>query len=57
MTQEHINIESVIASLESDLWYYTLKFDYAKDTQDLYYYMGLQKGIENALSTIKSHMP
>jgi hypothetical protein len=57
MTQEHINIESVIACLESDLEYYTLKFDYAVGTQDRYYYMGLKKGIENALSTIKTQMP
>ncbi len=57
MTQEHINIESVIACLESDLEYYTIKFDYAVGTQDFYYYMGLKKGIENALSTIKTQMP
>ena len=57
MTQEKINIEAVIASLESDLEYYTIKFDYAKGTQDRYYYMGLKKGIENALSTIKTQMP
>ena len=57
MTQKHINIESVIACLESDLEYYTLKFDYAVGTQDRYYYMGLKKGIENALSTIKTQMP
>jgi hypothetical protein len=57
MTQEHINIEQVIACLESDLEYYTLKFDYAVGTKDRYYYMGLKKGIENALQTIKSQMP
>ena len=57
MTQETINIKSVIACLESDLEYYTIKFDNAQSTQDIYYYMGLKKGIENALSTIKSHMP
>jgi len=57
MTQEHINIESVIACLESDLEYYTIKFDHAYGTKDRYYYMGLKKGLENALSTIKSQLP
>jgi len=57
MTQEKINIESIIACLEADLEYYTMRFDYAVSTQDRYYYMGLKKGMENALSTIKSQMP
>jgi len=57
MTKETINIEQVIACLESDLEYYTLKYDYAVGTQDRYYYMGLKKGLENALSTIKCQMP
>ena len=57
MTQKHINIENVIACLESDLEYYLLKYDSARDMQDQYYYLGLLKGTENALSTIKSHMP
>jgi hypothetical protein len=57
MTKEHINIESVITCLECDLEFYTMKFDYAVSTQDRYYYMGLKKGIENALSTIKNHLP
>jgi hypothetical protein len=57
MTQETINIESVIACLEADLEYYTLKFDYAVGTQDRYYYMGVKKGLENALQTIKSQLP
>jgi len=57
MTQETINIEQVIACLEVDIEYYTMKFDYAVSTQDRYYYMGLKKGLENALSTIKSQLP
>jgi hypothetical protein len=57
MTQETINIEAVIACIESDLEYYTIRFDYAKGTQDRYYYMGLKKGLENALATIKSQLP
>jgi hypothetical protein len=57
MTQEHIKIKSVIASLESDLEYYTIKYDYAVGTQDRYYYMGLKKGLENALQTIKNYLP
>ena len=57
MTQEHINIEQVIACLESDLEYYTIRFDYAKGTQDRYYFMGVIKGLNIALSTIKSQMP
>ena len=57
MTQEHINIEQVIACLEAELEYYTLKFDYAVGTQDRYYFMGVKKGLENALQTIKSQMP
>ena len=57
MTQENINIEQVIACLESDLEFYKIKFDYAKGTQDRYYFMGLIKGLNIALSTIKSQMP
>jgi len=57
MTQEHINIEQVIACIESDLEYYTMLFDYAKGTQDRYYFMGVIKGLNIALSTIKSQMP
>ena len=57
MTQETINIEQVIACIESDLEYYTMKFDHAKGTQDRYYFMGVIKGLENALSTIKSQLP
>jgi hypothetical protein len=57
MTKETINIESVIACLESDLEYYTIRFDYAVGTQDRYYFMGVIKGLNIALSTIKSQMP
>jgi len=57
MAQETINIEQVIACLEVDLEYYTMKFDCAITTQDRYYYMGLKKGLENALSTIKNYLP
>jgi hypothetical protein len=56
MTQ-HINIEAVICYLESDLEYYTVKYDNAICTQDIYYYMGIKKCLENALSTIKSQLP
>jgi len=57
MTKENINIEQVIACLESDLEYYTIRFDYAKGTQDRYYFMGVIKGLNIALSTIKSQIP
>jgi len=57
MTQEHINIEQVIACLESALEYYTIKFDYAIGTQDRYYFMGVIKGLNIALQTIKSQLP
>lgn len=57
MSENAINIEQVIACLESELEYVFLKYDYAVGQQDTYYYMGLKKGIEVALSTIKSQMP
>jgi hypothetical protein len=58
MTQKRINIEAVIACMESNLEYYTIKFDCSKKgTQDYYYYMGIKKGLENALSTIKNYLP
>ena len=58
MTQETINIEAVIACMELDLEFYTIKMDAAEQgTRDAYYYMGIVKGLTNALSTIKNYLP
>jgi len=58
MAQETINIEQVIACIELDLEFYTIKMDSAEQgTRDVYYYMGIVKGLRNALSTIKNYLP
>jgi len=58
MTQEHINIQQTIEIIEADLEYYTIKFDNAEHgSQDRFYYMGIMKGLEITLSTIKSQLP